>query len=82
MARLRRNFIEEQPLHVIQRGNDRQAVFYAAEDYARYRDWLGDAACAHDARVHAWVLMTNHVHLLVTPGTPHSPVTCLMLAVR
>ncbi len=72
MARLGRYFIEDQALHVIQRGNDRQAVFYAAQDYARYRDWLVETSRAHDARIHAWVLMTNHVHLLVTPGTPRS----------
>ena len=72
MARLGRYFIEDQALHVIQRGNDRQAVFYAAQDYARYRDWLVEASRAHGARVNAWVLMTNHVHLLVTPGSPRS----------
>src|SRR5436190_22403586 len=44
MARLGRYFLPDQPLHVIQRGNNRQAIFFAAGDYARYRDWLADAA--------------------------------------
>ena len=40
MARLGRYFLEGQALHVIQRGNDRKPVFFAEEDYARYREWL------------------------------------------
>jgi putative transposase len=67
MARLRRYFVEGQPLHVIQRGNDRKRVFFADEDYARYRDWLIEASEANGLKVHAHVLMTNHVHLLATP---------------
>lgn len=53
--------------HVIQRGNDRQACFYCEADYTRYLQDLRDAASASGCRVHAYVLMTNHVHLLVTP---------------
>ena len=67
MARLGRYFVKDQPLHVIQRGIDRQAVFYEDADYRHYRDWLMDAAKTYGARVHAYVLMPNHVHLLVTP---------------
>lgn len=69
MARVGRYFLPEQPLHVIQRGNDRQAVFFAEEDYGRYREWLGEAASGARCAIHAYVLMTNHVHLLVTPET-------------
>jgi putative transposase len=72
MARLGRNFLADQPLHVIQRGNDRQAVFFRDDDYARYRDWLIAAAQEYGCAVHAYVLMTNHVHLLVTPATAES----------
>ena len=67
MARLGRYFLPDQPLHVIQRGNNREAVFYNEKDYAVYRDWLDAAAAKHALAVHAYVLMTNHVHLLVTP---------------
>lgn len=67
MARLGRYFLPHQPLHVTRRGNDRQAVFFGDEDYARYRDWLAEAAERYGCTVHAYVLMPNHVHLLVTP---------------
>lgn len=53
--------------HVIQRGNDRQACFFREIDYVRYRQDLREAALKAGCRVHAYVLMTNHVHLLVTP---------------
>jgi putative transposase len=68
MARLGRYFVKDQALHVIQRGNNRQAIFFAPEDYALYRGWLLEAAQKYCCAVHAYVLMTNHVHLPVTPG--------------
>jgi putative transposase len=68
MARLGRYFLPGQPLHVIQRGNNREPVFFEPQDYRRYLDWLGAAAAEHGVAVHAYVLMTNHVHLLATPG--------------
>ena len=43
MARLGRYFLPDQPLHVIQRGNNRAPVFFAEDDYRRYLDWLGEA---------------------------------------
>ena len=72
MARLGRYFLPDQPLHVIQRGNNREPVFFCDEDYARYRAWLAEAAARHGCAIHAYVLMTNHVHLLATPREPHS----------
>lgn len=56
------------PLHLIQRGNNRQACFYKAEDYERYLKWLAGYAQDSGCAVHAYVLMTNHVHLLITPS--------------
>ncbi|WP_425479660.1 transposase [Pseudoxanthomonas wuyuanensis] len=53
--------------HVVQRGNDRQACFFREVDYVRYLQDLREAAIRFECRVHAYVLMTNHVHLLVTP---------------
>jgi putative transposase len=67
MARLGRFFVADQPLHVIQRGNNKQAIFFADEDYALYRRWLAEAAEAYGCAIHAYVLMTNHVHFLLTP---------------
>ena len=58
------------PQHVIQRGNNRQATFFGEDDYQRYLDWLKGAADKIRCEIHAYVLMSNHVHLLVTPGTP------------
>jgi putative transposase len=55
------------PQHVIQRGNNREPCFYAEEDYWRYLDDLQESAVKFDCRIHAYVLMTNHVHMLVTP---------------
>jgi putative transposase len=47
MARLGRYFLADQPLHIIQRGNNREAVFFHDEDCERYRDWLIAAATAY-----------------------------------
>ncbi len=58
------------PLHVIQRGNNRSACFFAEEDYLAYLHWLGLGAAKYGCAIHAYVLMTNHVHLLLTPETP------------
>ena len=55
------------PQHVIQRGNNREPCFYAEDDYQRYLESLDLSAKKFDCRVHSYALMTNHVHLLVTP---------------
>lgn len=72
MARLGRYFVADQPLHVIQRGNNRRPIFFEDEDYARYRGWLAEAAAEYGCAIHAYVLMINHVHLLVTPKKKES----------
>ena len=72
MARLGRYFLPDQPLPVIQRGNNRAPIFFGDDDYERYRTWLGEAAAAYGCAIHAYVLMTNHVHLLVTPREDES----------
>lgn len=56
------------PQHVIQRGNNCEACFFADEDYAAYLHWLERAANVYRVAIHAYVLMANHVHLLATPG--------------
>lgn len=53
--------------HIVQRGHNRQCCFIANTDYATYASGLHRAALRFDVQVHAWVFMTNHVHLLVTP---------------
>jgi putative transposase len=67
MARLGRYFLRDQALHLIQRGNNREAIFFDRVDYAHYGEWLAIAAGEYGCAVHAYGLMTNHVHLLVTP---------------
>jgi len=54
--------------HVIQRGNDRRPCFFRDSDYLRYLRALRELSVREHCAVHAYVLMTNHVHLLVTPG--------------
>ncbi|MDH5209318.1 MAG: transposase [Burkholderiaceae bacterium] len=67
MARLPRLTIAGFPHHAIQRGNDRRAIFVDDEDRERYLAVLREVATAAELAVHAYVLMPNHVHLLVTP---------------
>jgi putative transposase len=55
--------------HVIQRGNNRQVVFCNKDDMKAYVTWLKQYAKKYKVSIHAWVLMTNHVHLLCTPST-------------
>ena len=56
------------PVHVIQRGNNRQAIFTCDDDLAAYAHWLAEGAQRFGVAVHGWVFMTNHVHLPVTPS--------------
>jgi putative transposase len=72
MARSPRLDVPGIPQHVIQRGNNRQVCFAADEDYTAYRHDLLDAATHCRCAIHAYVLMTNHVHLLVTGTEPGS----------
>lgn len=66
MARLPRFVIPDQPQHVIVRGNNRSEIFCADADYQFYLEKLQLACDKHDCKIHAYVLMTNHVHLLFT----------------
>jgi putative transposase len=72
MARLPRYVIPGQPQHIIQRGNNRQVIFAAETDYQFFRDALVEAAGKHGLAIHAYVWMTNHIHLLATPGKEDS----------
>ena len=72
MARLPRLVIPGQPQHVIVRGNNRSDIFCAEADYRFYLDKLKSAAEKHGCRLHAYALMTNHVHLLITPESEES----------
>lgn len=69
MARIARIVVPQVPHHVTQRGNRRQTVFFAAEDYRSYLELLAEHTRAAGVAVWAWCLMPNHVHLLLCPTT-------------
>jgi putative transposase len=69
MARLPRLTLAGSPHHVIQRGNNRQAIFVTAADYQYLLGLIEENAKKFEVEVHAYVLMTNHFHLLATPHT-------------
>ena len=61
MPRLPRISPPEIPIHIIQRGNNRQACFVADEDHWAYTEWLKEYSVKYRVDIHAWVMMTNHV---------------------
>jgi len=67
MARLRRIAPLGVPQHIIQRGNNRQVCFVCDQDMAIYANLLDEYSQKFSVAIHAWVFMTNHIHLLVTP---------------
>ncbi len=67
MPRKTRTYLPGVPAHVIQRGNNRMPCFFADRDYQLYKEFLKVALERYGGQVHAYCLMTNHVHLLVTP---------------
>ncbi len=69
MARLPRLSVPGYPHHVIQRGNNRQAIFSTPADYRLLLNLLDENTKKFDVAVHAYVLMSNHFHLLATPET-------------
>ncbi len=69
MARIARYVAPGLPHHVTQRGNRRERVFFADDDYRLYRDLLREACDKADVSVWAYCLMPDHVHLILTPMT-------------
>ncbi|HSG89328.1 MAG TPA: transposase [Pseudomonadales bacterium] len=70
MPRRPRAYWSDIPVHVVQRGVNRQPCFFADGDRRLYLDTLGTMCRRFDVDLHAFVLMTNHVHLLLTPSNP------------
>jgi len=60
-------------MHLVQRGINREPCFFAEEDYHCYLHWLQKSAADWGCAIHAYVLMTNHVHLLITPQRTDGP---------
>ncbi len=69
MPRRPRIHLSGVPIHVVQRGHNREACFFTDEDFLAYREWLNEALQKTGCTLHAYTLMTNHVHLLLTPPT-------------
>ncbi len=67
MARLPRIVIPNQPLHIMHRGNNHQDIFESEEDMTRILEDISHALSKADCYLHAYVIMTNHLHLLITP---------------
>ena len=67
MPRRLRLCLPNVPVHIVHRGNDRKACFWEERDYVMYLGLLEELAPSSGCEVHAYVLMTNHVHLLATP---------------
>ena len=72
MARLPRYFVKNVPQHIILRGNNREAIFVNDEDCLFFKDVLQDAAKRNGLAIHAYIFMTNHIHLLGSPATEES----------
>lgn len=73
MPRQPRPIVPGIPLHIIQRGNNRLNCFFTDSDYLVFADLLQQAAAGAGCRLHAYVMMTNHVHMLVTPSHRAGP---------
>ncbi|MGH8742452.1 MAG: transposase, partial [Burkholderiales bacterium] len=67
MPRGARLVLPDVALHLVQRGINRQPCFFSEGDYADYLQLLACCAKQHGVSIHAYCLMTNHVHLLITP---------------
>ncbi|HEU4777982.1 MAG TPA: transposase [Telluria sp.] len=69
MPRHARIILANVPIHLIQRGHNRQACFFADQDYCTYLEWLRLHAMQTDCTIHAYTLMSNHVHMLLSAST-------------
>jgi putative transposase len=67
MPRKARMYLPDIPVHIVQRGNNKQACFFSDDDYYYYKSLLSEGMRRYGARLHAYCLMTNHIHLLMTP---------------
>lgn len=73
MPRRPRIVFNNSTVHLVQRGNNRSACFFADEDYTFYLDQLALACKTHAIDLHAYVLMSNHVHLLLSAADGQAP---------
>ena len=79
MARQPRVIIPDQPVHIMHRGNNRQDIFLNDDDRQRFLQYVGTSLNATGCKLHAYVLMTNHFHFLLTPPNAEA-LSCFMQA--
>ncbi len=72
MPRRPRTFIPNHPVHLVQRGHNQSQVFQGPKDAKSYLGWLEEASIRHGTMIHAYVLMPNHIHLVLTPKSESS----------
>lgn len=72
MPRKPRFYLPGIPVHIVQRGHSHEPVFFDNDDYAAYLIWLEQASERYGCSIHAYVLMTNHIHILATPEKQNS----------
>ena len=68
MPRKPRYFLPNIPAHIVQRGHSRSPVFFENDDYHTYLHYLDEGSKRYECAIHAYVLMTNHIHILATPS--------------
>ena len=68
MPRRARMYLPDQPYHIVQRGNNREACFIEPENYQFYLQLWKDISLIYNVSVHAYCLMTNHIHILASPA--------------
>jgi putative transposase len=68
MARLPRIVVPNQPLHIMHRGNNRQDIFESEDDMFRIKNDIKESLLKSKCKLHAYVIMKNHLHLLLTPS--------------
>ena len=72
MPRRARSFLANVPVHIVQRGNNRQACFRQRKDFRAYLAALGETSSTYNNAVYSYVLMANHIHMLVNAASPTS----------
>ncbi|MSR15468.1 MAG: transposase [Gammaproteobacteria bacterium] len=72
MPRRKRNYLPDLPYHLVQRGNNRCTCFHEEGDYRRYLELWRTKAQWYGVAVHAYCLMTNHIHFLASSPTPNA----------
>ena len=69
MPRKPRFYIPDVPVHIVQRGHSQEPVFFEEKNYITYLNCLSNSAEVYGCAIHAYVLMTNHIHILATPDS-------------